>query len=169
MRVLKQAGAPYGQRPVYYLKKSHKIFTQTIRQSSLKESCKYLGIGSITQSQRIQVVGRHEFVKNIGAYHNRAWYRNRDSVKIVEYRMLLDNRINKSKATAFAAKRSLSDTGEIGIMVKPVLSEYSYHSTVFHLAVFHHKIEYKLFDCRRLLYGCEFMGSQNFGDRKHRT
>ncbi len=44
---------------------------------------------------------------------------------------------NESQAPAFSPERSFSDTGKVGVLVKPVLLENCHHTRILHFPVLH--------------------------------
>ncbi len=166
MTIFEQRRRAYRQRLVDHLKQGEEILDKALRQTSAQKRFQYLLVRSVGKSYWIQIVALHKLVEDISAYYHSARYRERYAVEVVTHRIFLDNRVDESQTAALAAKRPLPYAGEIGIMVKPVLSEYSHHAAVFHLTVFHYQIEKQLAHGRGFLYALEAVPLDYLGDRK---
>ena len=169
MRIFQQAGTAHGKRPANNLEKSEEILCQPRGQLCGEKSLQNVFVGSIAQGQRIEVVGSHELIENVGAQDHGARNGNRQAFEIVAHGILLDYGIHERQAAPFAAKTALAYAREVGIVVETVFLEHRHHAAVLHLAVLHDKVEEQPLHCRRLLYSVELVAPHHIGYREERT
>ena len=103
-----------------------------------------LFVGHVAQSYRIELVGLHEFVEDVGAQYYGARDGYCDAVKTVADGIFLDDRVYEGQTAAFASERSLAYAGKVGVLVEAVLAEYGHDAAVFHLAIFDDEVKEQL-------------------------
>ena len=169
MRVLEQRRRSDCQRAVDNLGDGQQILTHSIRKFRSQKAVQNLLVGNVGQRHGIEVVERHELVEYVGAEHHGAWYGYRDTVEIVAFGILLDNRIYKRQAAPLSSERALTYAGKVAVGVETVLAELRHHAAVFHLAILHDQIEEKLFYLKSLRNVAKAVPGDDIGDGEHRT
>ena len=89
----------------------------------------------IRQSDGIEFIHFHEFGKIIGTQHHGAGYANLGIAKILQTFVGFDHGIEKCQSAPFASHGTFTDTGKIGILVKPVTLKNGHNTAVFYSPV----------------------------------
>ena len=109
----------------------------------------------------------HKLIKYVGAKHHRARYRYAHSFKVVAHRVVLYDVVDKCQAAPFASKRTLTYSGEIGIIVEAIAVKYCHHAAVLHTPILHDEVEEELAHCRCFVDVAEPVCLDYLGDWKH--
>ena len=164
MRVLEQTRRADGKRSVDHVEERKQIFLYALGELGPLEMFENLLVGGVAERHRVELVGKHELVENIGTEHHSARNHNAQPPEVVAHGIFLYYRVDESETSAFASERTLPYTGEIGVMVEPILPEHSHHAAVFHLAVLHYEVEEKLTDGRSVVDRLEPVAFYYFGN-----
>ena len=120
------------------------VADQAFGQPGLQECTENLFVRNVRKRNLVKFVRVHELVKDIRTEHHRFGYHDIRVVERVQFRMLLDDVVQKSQATPFSAQRPFTDTCEIAETVETVAVEHGYHALVLHPAVAHNRVIYDL-------------------------
>ena len=142
MRIFKQRRRAYGYRLLHHLKEGVEVLGQGFRQTGVEEVMEHLLVGDvIAEHNLVKLVTGHELVEDVGAEHDGLRNHHPRVVEAVEVDMAFDDVVDEGDATAFASERTLSDSREVGVLVKAVAMEHGHHALVLHLAVAHDGVE----------------------------
>ena len=103
----------------------------------MEECIEDLFVSAVAQSDRIELVGVHKLVEDVGTQHHRF----RDHGRCREVFVSGEHSVDEGKATSFASQRSVADAGEVAVLVEAFALEHSHYAVVLHLSVCHNGIE----------------------------
>ena len=92
-------------------------------------------VGGVAQGYLPQVVVVHELVEEVGTEHDGLRNLNGGILKLVQFRMTLDDVVQECQTTAFSSQRTFANTGEVGIAVELQTVEDGHHTDVLHATV----------------------------------
>src|SRR5574344_2648046 len=145
------------------------IFHQTVGQLRTEKTLQNFIVIGIAQSYLIEIVGIHEFIKDIGTKHYSLGDGNRCILEFLELGMFLDDIIDECQTTAFSSQGPVAYSRKIGIAVETVTLEDGDYSLILHDAVFDDGIEDNLTVRIDILQGMPRNLLQKIGNREHGT
>ena len=141
MRVFEQRTGTHGNRRLDGIEKGEEVGYQRIGQLCAHKMLQNLLVRCIAQGYRPEVVLVHELVEEVGTQHHGLWNLHRCILKLVQFRMSLDDVVKECQATALTTQRALTDTGKVGIAVELQAVEHSHDTDILHPSVLHNGVE----------------------------
>ena len=168
MGIFQKAGRPDGNRAFDNIEKRHQVFNQTGGKAGTQEIFQDRLIIHITQSDRIQFVCLHKLIEDIRTDHDRL--RNGHCKMFVfQLRITLHHRSDKRKASSFSSQRTVSDTGEVAVLVKAFLLVDRNDTGILHPPVLYDQVENQLPRLIHILVVAHVHTLQHLCRRKHGT
>ena len=141
MRILEQRTRADGYRRLHGIKEGEEVGYQRIGQLSPHEMLQDLFVGSIAESNGIEIVLLHELIEEVGTEYDGLRNRHLSILVLVQLCMPLDDIIEESQATTLATQRTVANTGEMAIGIELQTVEYSHHADVLHAAILYDGVE----------------------------
>lgn len=118
----------------------------------MKEGVEYVAVRNLAQCQRIELVGIHELVEDIGTEHHSLRYQGPDRAvwilravftrpDTIEVFVTCKQSVEEGETTSLASERTISDTREVAVLVESLSLEDCNHTLILHTAVCHDGIE----------------------------
>ena len=141
MTVLKERAGTDGDRTLRGFEEGKEVVDVTVGQLSTEEVLQDDIVGGVAQGDLVEVVLLHELVEDIGTEHHCLGYAHAGPGVLIELGMGLHHIVEESQATALAAKRTVANAGEMGILVKLTTVEHGHHTNILHVTILHDGVE----------------------------
>ena len=141
MTVLKERAGTDGDRTLRGFEEGKEVVDVTVGQLSTEEVLQDDIVGGVAQGNLVEVVLLHELVEDIGTEHHGLGYAHAGPRVLIELGMGLHHIVEESQATALAAKRTVANAGEMGILVKLTTVEHGHHTNILHVTILHDGVE----------------------------
>ena len=132
MAVFEQGGGAYGQGGFDDFHEGFEVAEESLGKSAAEECLEYVVVAEVAEGYAVEVVGVHELIEDVGAEHEGLGYEEGGWGFAA---VLHDHSVEKGEASAFAAERSVSNSGEVAVLVESVALEYGDYALVLHATV----------------------------------